>query len=136
MDKTKLIADLVLDEGLRLRPYRCTAGKLTIGIGRNLEDKGITKSEAEYLLNNDIDEIERQLDARIPWWRTQTEQRQRVLANMAFNLGIDGLMNFNNTLAAIKASRYEDAARGMLRSLWARQVGNRAIRLANMMKEG
>lgn len=136
MDKSALISELTADEGLRLKPYECTAGKLTIGIGRNIEDKGISKKEAEYLLNNDIDEVISQLDAKLPWWRNMTDARQRVLCNMCFNLGISGLLYFKNTLASMQARKYDDAAKGMLSSLWAKQVGARAQRLAKMMREG
>lgn len=128
--------ELIRDEGLKLKPYRCTAGKLTIGVGRNLEDVGISASEAAYLLQHDIDRVLAEMSYRIPWWGNLSENRQRVLANMAFNLGIDGLLKFKNTLALIQAGKYEDAAKEMLNSKWANQVGNRARRLAKMMAEG
>ena len=127
---------LVRDEGLRTRPYRCTAGKLTIGVGRNLDDVGITPAEAMALLRNDINVVTVALDARLPWWRTLDEARQHVIINMAFNMGIATLLTFKNTLALIQAGKFEDAAAAMLQSKWARQVGPRARRLAAQMKEG
>lgn len=127
---------LVRDEGLRTRPYRCTAGKLTIGVGRNLDDVGITSAEAMALLRNDINVVTVALDARLPWWRTLDEARQHVIINMAFNMGIATLLTFKNTLALIQAGKFEDAAAAMLQSKWARQVGPRARRLAAQMKEG
>lgn len=136
MNQTELIKELKRDEGVRLKPYQCTAGKTTIGVGRNLDDRGITEHEADYLLLNDIELVTVQLDKSIPWWRDLSDARQRVLANMCFNLGISGLLYFKNTLAAMKAGKYDDAADGMLKSLWAKQVGQRAIRLAKMMREG
>ena len=157
----KLVAELTRDEGLRLRTYRCTAGKLTIGIGRNLDDvgvagsearlfgcetpaqalahvkrHGVTKMQAESLFANDIVGCERELDRRLPWWRGLDDVRQRVLLNMCFNLGITRLLGFKNTLRMIERREYEDAAAGMLQSLWARQVGNRALRLSAMMRTG
>jgi lysozyme len=127
---------LVLHEGLRLKPYRCTAGKLTIGVGRNLDDNGITQAEAFALLENDILAVEADLDRTWPWWREMTDARQQVLADMCFNLGLTRLGGFVNTLAAMKRGDYEAAANGMLASLWASQVGRRAQRLAKMMREG
>ena len=127
---------LVLHEGLRLMPYKCTAGKLTIGVGRNLDDVGISQDEAMYLLERDIDRVEADLDRTWPWWREMTDARQQVLADMCFNLGLTRLMGFVNTIAAMKVGRYDAAADGMLASLWAQQVGQRAQRLAKMMREG
>jgi lysozyme len=136
MDSEKLIRELTRDEGLRLKPYRCSAGKLTIGIGRNLDDVGISHGEAEILLRNDIARAEADLDRDLPWWKTLDEVRRRVLVNMAFNLGIRGLLGFKNTLELVRTGRYLDAAQHMLDSKWAKQVGPRAVRLATMMRDG
>ena len=128
---------LVRHEGLRLKPYRCTAGKLTIGFGRNLDDRGISKIEAYVLLENDIQNCEKQLLDEIPEiYNTLDEVRKSVLLNMCFNMGIKGLLGFNNTLAFIKAGDWERAANGMLASKWAKQVGMRAIELSEMMRKG
>ena len=127
-------AELVRDEGLRLRIYKDTVGKLTIGVGRNLDDVGISKDEAYLMLDNDIQRTSDSLDKNLPWWKTLDEVRQRVILNMAFNMGINSLLGFKNTLAAIQAGRYNDAADGMLASKWATQVGARATRLADMMR--
>jgi lysozyme len=155
-DRRALEEELVRDEGERLQVYRCTAGKQTIGIGRNLDGvgisasetatlgitkasaiaKGITRDQSRALFANDIARVERDLDAKLPWWRQLADARQRVLLNMCFNLGINGLLGFRNTLAMIQGGRFEDAARGMAASLWHRQVGTRAIRLEAMMRTG
>ncbi len=132
----ELIADLRRDEGLRLKPYRCTAGKLTIGYGRNLEDVGIFPDEAEYLLRNSTEGVLAELDRAMPWWRDMSENRQRAFANMAYNLGLDRLRGFRRMLAALQAGDYEEAARQALDSLWARQVGDRARRIAGLIGEG
>lgn len=129
-----LTTDLKLDEGLRRKPYRDTVGKLTIGIGRNLDDVGISEDEAEYLLQQDINRTMADMDRLMPWWRGLDDTRKRVLINMGFNLGVPGLMKFKNTLAAVKEVRYADAAEGMLASKWAKQVGDRALRLAELMR--
>ena len=131
-----MIRQLRLHEGERLKPYRCTAGKLTIGIGRNLEDRGITKEESAYLLSNDITAFSTALFQALPWVQELDEVRQRVLLDMAFNLGIQGLLGFKNTLATIKAGDYEKAATMMLQSRWAEQVGQRSERLSRMMYAG
>ena len=128
---------LVRHEGLRLKPYRCTAGKLTIGIGRNLDDCGISQTEAYVLLENDIHICEKQLLEEIPEiYNALDEVRKSVLLNMCFNLGIGGLLEFNNTLAFIAAGDWERAANGMLASKWAKQVGRRAIELSELMRKG
>lgn len=136
MNDELLRAELVRDEGLRLKPYRCTAGKLSIGVGRNLDDVGISKDEALAMLDADIERTAGELDRRLPWWRHLDEVRQRVVLNMAFNIGVSGLLGFKRTLAAISAGKFEDAASEMLRSKWAEQVGERAQRLAAMMARG
>lgn len=136
MNEELLRQDLIRDEGLRLKPYRCTAGKLSIGIGRNLDDVGISNSEAELMLHNDINHVQIELDRNLPWWRKMTDARQRVLCNMAFNLGISTLLEFKNTLGAMERGDYAAAAVGMGSSKWAVQVGPRATRLIRMMKEG
>lgn len=128
---------LVRHEGLRLKPYRCTAGKLTIGIGRNLDDRGISQTEAYVLLDNDIQNCEKQLLDEIPEiYNGLDEVRKSVLLNMCFNLGINGLLGFNNTLAFIGAGDWERAANNMLVSKWAKQVGRRAIELSELMRKG
>lgn len=136
MNTDRLLAELTRDEGLRLKPYKCPAGKTTIGIGRNLDDVGISAAEAEHLCRNDVARVVAELDAALPWWRGLDEVRQRVLANMGFNLGVPGLLGFKNTLRKVKDGDYLGAAQGMLASKWAGQVGPRALRLAQMMRDG
>ncbi len=136
MKRDRLKAVLVRHEGLKLRPYRDTVGKLTIGVGRNLDDRGITKDEALYMLENDIRTAEEELDQRIPWWRELDDVRQEVLLNMAFNLGVPKLMKFKRFLKALKEGNYGQASDEMLNSLWAQQVGRRAKELAFAMRNG
>jgi lysozyme len=136
MNADLLKAELTRDEGLRLKPYRDSVGKLTLGIGRNLDDVGISEDEAQYMLGSDIARTVLDLDRSLPWWESLDEVRQRVILNMAFNMGVFGLLTFKNTLTMIHDGRYGDAADGMLASLWAKQVGPRALRLAQMMRDG
>lgn len=127
-----------LHEGLRLKPYRDTGDppRQTIGYGRNLTDSGITFEEAEYLLAHDLARAEQALDDALPWARHLDAVRRAVLVDMAYNLGIGGLLKFSRTLAAIEAGDYPRAAGMMLQSKWAAQVKGRARRLAAMMATG
>lgn len=134
MDIAKLKDDLTLDEGLRLKPYLDTVGKTTIGIGRNLDDVGISEEEARHLLGNDIEWVLDDLDRTMPWWRTMPEPAQRALANMAFNLGLTRLRSFRNMLTALQAGDYRKAADEALDSRWARQVGPRSDRIAALYR--
>ncbi len=136
MDLDRLKAELTRDEGVRLHPYVDTVGKTTIGVGRNLTDCGISLEEAQGLLVNDINRAICDLDREFPWWRDLAEVRQRVLVNMAFNLGIAKLRGFPHTLTLVEMGRYHEAAVAMLDSRWATQVGPRALRLAAMMDAG
>lgn len=136
MNREALINQLIMDEGLKLKPYSDTVGKLTIGVGRNLNDTGISEDEARVLLGNDIARTEQALDSAFPFWRTLSENRQEVIANMAFNMGTARLLDFKNMIHALQASDYLGAAREMLNSEWARQVKKRADRLADQMRNG
>ena len=131
-----IIKMLIRHEGLRLKPYKDSVGKLTIGVGRNLDDKGITKEEAIHLLLNDIYDTMSDLDRTLPWWRGLDEVRKAILINMCFNLGLPRLMTFRKMLKALEDRNYELAAKEMLDSKWAKQVGNRAIELSEMMRTG
>lgn len=125
-------------EGLRLKPYKCTAGKLTIGYGRNLEDVGISQAEADMMFERDFamaeSEVKKLLRVNGIDWECLIEQRFYVLTDMMFNLGYDRLSKFKKFLYALKKGFYEDAANEMLDSLWAKQVGNRATQLAALMR--
>lgn len=129
--------------------YRCPAGALTIGYGHNLDanpikgmggglDAGsaISEAEAREILDRDVRAVAAQLDARLPWWRQVGEARSAVLLNMAFNMGVDGLLTFTNTLRAVHEGRWRDAKSGMLASRWAGQVKSRAVELASQMLTG
>jgi lysozyme len=136
MNRDRLAEQLIRDEGLRLKPYLDTVKKLTIGVGRNLSDRGITQAEAMMLLNYDMDVADLDCRANFPWFDTIDDVRQGVLVNMCFNLGISRLLKFKNTLALVQAHEYDKASIQMLQSLWAEQVGDRALRLAEQMRTG
>lgn len=139
MTPTNLVDQLRRDESEVLHAYPDSLGYLTIGVGRLIDSRkggGISKAESAFLLANDITERETEVTQRIPWVANLDPTRRAVLVNMAFNMGIDGLLEFHNTLAMIQAGNYEAAANGMRNSKWARQVGARAQRLATQMKTG
>ena len=134
-DALKLKAELTRDEDRRNRIYTDTVGKVSGGIGRNLTDKGFRDNEIDLMYQNDIAETEAWLDRALPWWRSLDPVRQRVMMNMAFNMQ-GRLLGFRNFLAAAQRGDWGAAATEMLDSLWARQVGDRAKRLASMMRSG
>jgi len=136
VDLDALKADLIRDEGLRLRIYIDTVGKVTVGVGHNLTDRGISKAVCDLMLSEDIADVVAQLDAQLPWWQHLDPIRQRALANLCFNLGISSLLTFSQTLALLKAELYDAAANALSDSLWHRQVGARAIRIENMIRTG
>lgn len=137
--KTELTKQLRRDEGEVLSAYSDHLGYLTIGVGRMIDKRkggGITAEESAYLLSNDIDTRQAELLRRAPWMAQLDLARFGVLLNMAFQMGVDGLLGFKNTLAMVKAGDYEGAAAGMLHSKWATQTPARAQRLAKQMKSG
>lgn len=121
-------------EGVQHFPYTDTAGKTTIGAGRNLTDNGLSPDEVEYLLQNDIKTAEHELDRLFPRWRTLQRQRRWALVSMMFNLGAPKYLTFHKFWKAMLEGDYETAANEMLDSKWANQVGSRAVELADMMR--
>lgn len=147
MDATnyaQLNKELRVDEGVRYALYKDTKGNTTVGVGHNVDAKPLpgycslplTDLMVDRLLSDDLCDVFADLDRALSWWRALDPVRQRVMANMCFNLGITKLLGFVITLAAIQAAQYETAAREMLESDWAKQVGKRANRLSIMMKTG
>lgn len=135
MNRNLLLQQLQRHEGLRLKPYRDAVGKLTIGYGRNLEDRGISEDEAGFMLDNDIDQVVAELE-RLPLYLGLDSVRQTVLANMAFNMGVPTLLEFRRMLGALAEKDWDRAADEMLDSKWARQVGSRAVELSELMRRG
>ena len=127
---------LIRDEGIRLRPYKDTVGKLTIGVGRNLDDVGISKDEAMVLLQNDIAAATDALEKAFPWTTAMDPIRLAALVNMTFNMGVGRLAGFKNFLAECRQGNWEGAKAQMLGSVWAEQVGARAQRLALQIETG
>lgn len=135
IDRDALRDELIRDEDIRLKPYRDGVGKLTIGVGRNLDDNGISRDEAIALLRNDTDRAIREAH-QIAGFAQLNGVRKRALVNMVFNMGLPRVLGFKRMLAAIERGEYGAAAHEMLDSKWAKQVGPRANRLARMMQTG
>lgn len=133
-----LIAQLKIDEGCRLIAYKDTVGVWTVGYGHAHVAPGTvwTQAKAEAQLIEDVAEHNAKLVKAIPWVANLDPVRRRVLFNMAFNLGIAGLLGFKNTLEYVRTGQYDEAATNMLASKWAHQVGQRAGRLAKQMRTG
>lgn len=130
----ELTAHLTEFEGLRLKPYHCTSGKLTIGIGRNLDDRGISEDEAMVLLANDIKIVQEELLERWPWINELPPRAQMVMMDLGFNMGVPAISNFQNMLRDLQDGNWEGAAINLLDSRYAQQVGRRAIYNAHLLE--
>ncbi len=135
MNYQRLMQSIQRHEGLRLKPYLDTVGKLTIGYGRNLDDIGIDETEAGMMLQTDMHKVIQQMTS-VAEWQGISDVRQNVLLEMSYNLGFQGLQSFHRMWAAIRREEYNSAADEMMNSKWARQVGNRAVKLSTMMRSG
>ena len=138
--KTELVRQLRADEGVRAQAYQDHLGFWTIGVGRLIDARkpgsGLRPYEIDFLLQQDIDDRIEQLTRRLPWFQDLDDARRGVLLNMAFQMGIDGLLKFERTLGLVEAGKFDDAAENMLRSLWATQTPARAQRMAKQMATG
>jgi lysozyme len=141
MNRQKLIATLIRAEGIRLLPYTDTTGHATIGVGHEIQPGesftlGITQDEAMEILTEDINKVVNNVSSVIACYALLSDVRQRVLIEMAFNMGLGGLLEFHDTLHAISLGNYAMAAQFMMHSLWAKEVPERAQRLSTMMASG
>jgi len=161
MNKEDLKLELIADEGMELFPYLDSEKIWSIGVGRNLEDnglspselfflgiklkdkfeiiellkrRGLTKDEVLYLLDNDVDRVISELENKLPWLSDKPDVVKYVLCNMCFNMGIYRLLKFKDTLALLKSDKYKEASIEMLNSKWPSQVGKRATRLSDRIK--
>ena len=136
MDRKRLRDRLIKNEGLRLRPYPDQFGLVTIGVGRCLDRKGISKEEAFYMLDNDIDDCIDDCRADISFFGALDDVRQEVLVEMCFQMGIVGLLGFREMLYQVERRNFAAAAKEMLNSKWAKQTPNRAKELSGLMEGG
>ena len=133
---TPLQALLIKHEGMKLKPYVCTAGKTSIGVGRNLDDNGITEAEAMAMLDRDIAVTVSALQDNFLWFAELDRTRKDAVISLGFNMGMKKLTTFKKFIAAMVAQQYETAAAEILDSTYATQVGQRAIELAAMIRSG
>jgi len=135
IDIEKLMNELKVDECFRDKVYTCSAGKLTIGYGWNLEDNELPERIAEMMLSYAIGDKLQSLE-RLSWWCELNDARKRAIVNMAFNIGVAGVLKFKKMIAAIERKDFTQAALEMDDSKWSKQVGARADRLILMMNRG
>jgi len=131
----KVIKDLMKHEGLSLKPYRCISNKLTIGYGRNLDDNGISKKEAEIMLYFDVANLINELDRNVNFWKTQPVNVKIVLMQMAYQLGVYGLLGFKRFLEALQKNDLNTAKLEMLNSRWATQTPKRVVDLTKYLDQ-
>jgi lysozyme len=137
--RQELIRQLKADEGVVSHAYQDHLGYWTIGVGRLIDKRkggGLRPSEIDFLLQNDIDDRIEALTRRLPWFQDLDDARRGVLLNMSFQLGVDGLLTFKNTLKLVELGDYAAAAKNMLLSKWATQTPARANRMAEQMRTG
>lgn len=126
-------------EGVKSHAYRCTAGKITVGVGRNIDSDGglgLSHDEIDYLLDNDIVRCIQELNGVFPWFNHLDTVRSDAIVDICFNLGLPRLMLFQKAIRAMKEGDYEKAADEFYDSKWAKQVGNRAIEVCEMIRTG
>ena len=137
---SNIVRQLNGDEGRKACVYQDHLGYWTIGVGRLVDARkpgaGLRPKEMDYLLANDVEDRVQQLTQRLSWFTQLDEARQGVLLNMSFQLGVDGLLGFKNTLALVQQGKYTEASTAMLQSKWAGQTPERAKRLSKQMATG
>ena len=139
MINDKLIEMLKVHEGVETHAYKCSASKITIGVGRNIDPEGgigLSEDEIDYLLQNDIDRITTELDFENGWFSDLNEARQDAMIDISFNLGQTRLRKFQKALTAMAQSNWNTAADEFMDSKWSKQVGNRAKELTEIIRTG
>ena len=135
----KLLAMLKRHEGVETHAYECSEGKVTVGVGRNIDQAGgmgLSDDEIDYLLQNDIERVVKELAAEYPWFSDLDDVRRDAMVDISFNLGATRLRLFKRALAAMETGNYKEAATEFLDSRWAKQVGSRALELTDMISSG
>ena len=134
-----LIEQLKRHEGLVLHAYTDHLGFWTIGYGRLIDQRrggGLSEEEAELLLRNDVARVTKEVERRLPWVRGLSDTRCQALCNMAFQMGVSGLLGFRNMLTAMEQGQFDRAAAEALDSRWAKQTPSRAAEVAKMIRSG
>jgi len=135
----KLLAMLKRHEGVETHAYECSEGKVTVGVGRNIDKEGgigLSDDEVDYLLQNDVERVIKELAAEYPWFSDLDDVRRDAMVDISFNLGATRLRLFKRALSAMEVGNYAEASTEFLDSKWARQVGGRALELTDMISSG
>jgi|TARA_R110000782_G_C14661813_1_gene397936 lysozyme len=134
MDMVRLRETITRHEGSRLQMYQDSLGIWTIGVGHNIQEKGISPKVMELMLDEDLEEAISELKRSVSFFSKMPQQVQEALVNLSFNLGIPRLMQFKKTLALLREGDFESAADELLDSRYAEQVGRRALEIADMIR--
>ena len=135
----QLIEMLKRHEGMKTHAYKCSEGKITVGVGRNIDKQGgigLSEDEIEYLLQNDIERVIVELSSEYEWFNSIDDVRKDAMIDIAFNLGITRLRSFKKALAAMESGDYKKASTEFLDSRWAKQVGGRALEISDILAVG
>ena len=134
----KLLEMLKRHEGVKSQVYLCSAGYETIGVGRNISNTGmgLFDDEVDYLLENDIARVIKELSSEYPWFTDLDDVRKDAIIDISFNLGATRLRGFKNALSAMESADYTLAAKEFLDSKWSRDVKGRSHELASMIETG
>ena len=135
---SKLVEMIKRHEGVKSKVYLCSAGYETIGVGRNISEsgRGLSEDEIDYLLENDIERVKQELQDTYFWCSGLNEARRDAMVDICFNLGLTKLRGFTNALTAMSREQFDVAADEFMDSKWAKQVGMRAIRVTEMIRDG
>jgi len=139
MNNNKLIEMLKRHEGVETHAYKCSASKITVGVGRNIDPEGglgLSEDEVDYLLQNDIERIISELDFQYDWFHNLNEARKDAMIDISFNLGQTRLRKFEKALTAMSKGEWDTAADEFMDSKWSKQVGNRAKELTAIIRIG
>jgi lysozyme len=134
----QLLEMLKRHEGVRSKVYLCSAGYETIGVGRNISESGmgLSDDEVDYLLQNDIERVIKELSTEYRWFNSLDDVRKDAMIDISFNLGATRLRGFKRALAAMEVADYKMAAKEFLDSKWSRDVKGRATELCYMIEMG
>ena len=136
---TMIIEMLRAHESVETYAYKCSAGKITIGVGRNIDSGGglgLSDDEIDYLLANDVKRVNDELLGAFGWYKTLGTERKDAIMDMCFNMGLPRLMQFKKALAAMAKGDYVTASAEFLDSKWATQVGMRAVTITDIIESG
>ena len=139
MSSDKLFEMLRRHEGVKQFAYRCTANKITIGVGRCVDEDGgigLCDAEIDFLLSNDVDRVEVELENNFSWYKNLNDARKDAMVSIAFNLGLTRLLTFKLALSCMESEDYIMAGMEFDNSLWSKQVGARAEELCQMIETG